>query len=61
MADDVNVVIRQGRFRTFLLILGGFVLLMVVSGMGIVDIPGVPDWFGGGDYKQSFLTAWGVE
>jgi hypothetical protein len=49
MADDVNVVIKQGRFRTFLLILGAFVLLMVVSGMGIVDLPGVPDWFGGGE------------
>ena len=48
MADDVNVVIRQGRFRTFLLIVGAGVLFMVVSGLGIVDIPGVPDWFGGG-------------
>jgi hypothetical protein len=49
MADDVNVVIRQGRFRTFLLILGAGVLLMVVAGMGVVDLPGVPDWFGGGE------------
>jgi hypothetical protein len=48
MADDVNVVIRQGRFRTVLLFLGAVVLLMVFSGMGLVDIPGVPDWFGGG-------------
>jgi hypothetical protein len=51
--DDVKVVIQQGRFRTFLLIVGAFVLLMVVSGMGIVDIPGVPDWFGGGEDDQA--------
>jgi hypothetical protein len=49
MADDVNVVIRQGRFRTFLLIVGAGVLFMVVSGLGIVDVPGIPDWFGGGE------------
>ena len=48
MAENVNVVIRQGRFRTVLLMLAAGVLLMVVSGLGLVDIPGVPDWFGGG-------------
>jgi hypothetical protein len=48
MADDVNVVIRQGRFRTVLFVAGAIVLVMILSGAGLVDIPGLPDWFGGG-------------
>src|SRR5262245_44060247 len=48
MADDVNVVIRQGRFRTVLFVAGLVVVALILSGTGLVDIPGVPDWFGGG-------------
>jgi hypothetical protein len=46
--NDVNVVIRQGRFRTLVVIAGVVAVLFVVSGTGLIDIPGLPHWFGGG-------------
>src|SRR5262245_22425666 len=54
MANDVNVVIRQGRFRTLLVIAGIVAVLFVVSGTGLVDIPGLHHLFcGGGDDKAA--------
>jgi hypothetical protein len=49
MSEELKVVVRQGRSRLLLGLAAFFVLLVVLSGSGLVDVPGLPDWSGGED------------